>query len=206
VFSQQQVAYFRSDKVQEAKEKFAEDRMKFEMSKLRAESEMQEKARKVQNKRERSLDISAKLKRERSLAIEFSKQHLSVSKALQRHEFMNSRDTQVKKNTAFVSFLNSNEARQKELVRKYMEQRNLLRLSQAANDRRLIEAKIKEENETEQIESRSRVDNFRELREEAKRIGKDKSTQSASNLLYYNFELATESNNRNSRTKINSSN
>ena len=167
------------------------------MSKLRDENEIQEQIQQVRSKREKWIEMKRKRKRERSLVIDFSKQHLSVSKALQKHEFLSWKEAQAKKNSTFVAFVNSHEMQQKELIRKFLEQRNLLRMNQAVNDKRLIETKLKEQTEVRVDELKNRVDNLKVFKEDGL-SDNEKPTNLTKNFVHYNFHQPKNSNrNRN---------
>jgi len=88
---------------------------------------------------------------------------LSVSKALQKHEFLTFKEQQLKKNNDFVTQQTSKKDQQNEIVKRYIEQRNLLRHLQASNDRKMIENRLKDDREMEEFEAKKRVEYLRSL-------------------------------------------
>lgn len=140
----------------------------------------------VKKRREELNEISKQRKREIKLAIDFSKQHLSVSKALQRHEFLSMLESRAKRNTVVVEARKTQEVEQKEVVRRYIEKRNLIRLVQAANEREWIEAKIQEDSKSSHEMLRNRVESYKSVREETKKRNTLKPA-SATTILFYDF-------------------
>lgn len=154
--------------------------------KLKLDDEKIEMIRLVREGRERLLERQKERKKDFKLAIDFSKQHLSVSKALQRHEFLTMRDSRTKKNSLLVVSKKSEDEAQKEMVKKYMEKRNLLRMAQAASEREWLENRLKEEVKSAKDESRVRVETLRSLRDDMAKKSAIKPA-SATTVLFYDF-------------------
>lgn len=140
----------------------------------------------MKEKRAKSIETRKQLKREIKLAIDFSKQHLSVSKALQRHEYITFKEMRSKKNSLLVRAHKSEETIQKELINKYIEKRNILRMSQVADERKWIDAKLTENSQSAKKESRTRVEKLKSIREGSTIKSALKPT-SATTILFYDF-------------------
>ena len=162
-FSLKQVEYFKDDRVKEAKRASETQEELLATSKVKSEQDFYKLKQSIKERREREQELAQKRKRDLFLACDFSKQHLSVSKALQKHEFLTFKESKLRKNAEFVSHIQSKKERQHEVVKKYIEQRNLLRLLQSSNDRKLIETRLKEDNEIEEFNSKKRVEYLRAL-------------------------------------------
>ena len=76
------------------------------------------------------------------MAVDFNKQHLSVSKALQKHEFSLKKEESMKNNALYVEKQRVNMTEQHDIVKKYITQRNLLRVAQASKDRETVDTQI----------------------------------------------------------------
>ena len=110
---------------------------------------------------------------------------MSVSKALQKHEHLTQKDLKSKENLDLITKLKVNKENQRELVRKYMQQRNVLRLIQSNNDRTLIENRLREDEEEEQRNAKIRVEYLRylEYNRRARLIMKKKKTENPTKIL-----------------------
>lgn len=96
-FSQQQVNYFREDRIKEAHDEYIKEKTMQKIAKDKADKEFDDLKQRVKEKREKMLEFKKRRRRDIMLAIDFSKQHLSVSKALQRHEYLTAKDNHMKK-------------------------------------------------------------------------------------------------------------
>ena len=76
---------------------------------------------------------------------------------------MTYRETKSKENNEYINKLKSNKEAQRELVRKYMQQRNVLRLIQSNNDRAIINKRLQEDNEEEERNAKMRVEYLKYL-------------------------------------------
>ena len=162
-YSSQQVEYFREDHVIEAKKTITQQQDAVDAAKKKSEEEFEQLRQAVKEKKERNQEIRLRRKRNVMLAVDFSKQHLSVSKALQKHEFLTFKEQNMKKNADFVAQYQLKKERQNQIVRKYIEQRNVLRHLQASNDRKMIENRLKDDKEIEEFEAKKRVEYLRSL-------------------------------------------
>lgn len=142
--------------------------------------------KKVHETREKLAERRNKRKRDIQLAIDFSKQHLSVSKALQRHEFMIWKEACLRKNSEFVESKKSELIEQRELVKTYLEKRNVLRTAQAVKEKRWLEARLKDDSASANQATHNRVDNLKLMREESRKKSTIKPN-SAATILFYNF-------------------
>ena len=161
--SHQQIEYFKEDHVREAKKSLSQQLEVLEMAHKKSQDELLLLQQNVKEKKDRNLEIRKKRKRNFLLAIDFSKQHLSVSKALQKHEFLTFKEQRLKKNADIVSQYQSKKEQQAEIVKRYIEQRNLLRHLQASNDRKMIENRLKDDQEMEEFEAKKRVEYLRSI-------------------------------------------
>ena len=134
------------------------DAVRLEMGKLRADEERQRTRSRVQEMRRLNEEFTRRRRRDVTLAVEFSKRQLSVSKALLRHEFLTLKEERVKRNFELVESLVEMKRRQNVIIRDYLTQRNKLRQEEAANERELIEQRLKAEEAVEQYEAKRRVE------------------------------------------------
>lgn len=162
-YSHDRVDYYKEDRIKETQAAHKIEVQLVDKSRIRLDQEYDDLKERVQEERQKRIDLNSSRRKDITMAIEFSKQHLSVSKALQKHEHLTSKETNKTTNNEFVTKLKNNNEKQKDLVRKYTSQRNILRLIQSTNDRGLIERKIKENFEDNEFNARLRVDKLRSL-------------------------------------------
>jgi hypothetical protein len=162
-YSRDRVDFYKEDYVKESHESHKLELQMMEKARIKSEQDMDDLKEKVQEEKQKRQDFAKNRRKDINMAIEFSKQHLSVSKALQKHEHVTSKEANKLANNEYVNKYKSNDEKQRELVRKYTSQRNILRLIQSTNDRLLIEKRIKEESEEQQFNARVRVDKLRQL-------------------------------------------
>ena len=184
-YSMKRVEYYKEDKI---KESLAAINERNEMKSRNEQKWMQESEtlrELVQEERLKRDALHRNRRKDVELAVEFSKQHLSVSKALQKHEHLTQKDLKSKENLDLITKLKVNKENQRELVRKYMQQRNVLRLIQSNNDRTLIENRLREDEEEEQRNAKIRVEYLRylEYNRRARLIMKKKKTENPTKIL-----------------------
>lgn len=182
-YSLQQVEYYKEDRVKEARENHNQDKTALEVAKLKAELDSNDLKSNVKYKSERLDKIKKHRQRDIMMAIDFSKQHLSVSKALQRHEFLTLKESKLKKNADFASYQKAQEIKQKELIKKYLEQRNMLRLTEARKEKAIIESRLREDSMFEQYENVKRVQTSQMTRH-----SKAPTKSGSAKFLYYDFD------------------
>jgi putative ribosome biogenesis GTPase RsgA len=112
----------------------------------------------VQARRRREAEFHARRKRDVQLAVDFSKQHISVSKALQRHEYLTGKEDRQARNAVFVGDLHEVKRRQNEVIKGYLEKRNELRRQVAVNERDLVEQRLRQDKEMDEYETKKRVE------------------------------------------------
>ncbi len=156
--ARQQVDFFRQDHAKESILGKKTDHAKLEMSKIKCDEEQERARRFVQERRAREAEFHRRRKRDIQLAVEFSKQHISVSKALERHEFLTSREEKLKRNAAFVGDLVEVKKRQNELIKSYLKKRNAIRQEAAATEKEHVERRLKEDRDIEAYEIKKRVE------------------------------------------------
>lgn len=162
-YSLQRVEYYKEDKIKETKEAInqeIEKKSTYDMKFTEDFNQLKEQVAKTKKRRDH---VNQNRRRDVSLAVEFSKQHLSVSKALQKHEYMTYKEAKSKENNEYINKLKSNKEAQRDLVRKYMQQRNVLRLIQSNNDRAIINKRLRDDNEEEERNAKLRVEYLRYL-------------------------------------------
>lgn len=160
-FTDQQLGYLKDDRIKNIR---AETNKKLEMvkeAKVKYEKQLYEIKQQVSIEKDRRTLLKQLRKKDIMLAVDFSKQHLSVSKALQKHESLIQRENKLKQKTEFVSEERHKLENQNRLIKKFIQQRTLLRLAQTASDRELIEERIKEEREINELNARLRVEELK---------------------------------------------
>ena len=162
-YSMQRVEYYKEDKIKETKFSIKKDNEMKCTYDLKSEKEYDSLKDSVNDQRLKRNQLNKNRRKDVTLAVEFSKQHLSVSKALQKHEYLTHKELRSKENNDFILKLKNNKESQRELVRKYMQQRNVLRLIQSNNDRAIIEKRLHEDNEEELRNAKIRVEYLRYL-------------------------------------------
>lgn len=160
-YSRERVEYYKEDKLKETQKAHKLDLQMYDKSRTKLEQDYEDLKEKIQEERLKRIEIGKARRRDINMAIEFSKQHLSVSKALQKHEHLTSKETKRSLNTEYVAKLKTSNEKQRELVKKYTSQRNILRLIQSTNDKGLIEKKLKENTEVFDYEAKIRVEKLR---------------------------------------------
>ena len=98
---------------------------------------------------------------------------------------MTYRETKSKENNEYINKLKSNKEAQRELVRKYMQQRNVLRLIQSNNDRAIINKRLQEDNEEEERNAKMRVEylKYLEYNRRARVLAKKPKAEKQTNVL-----------------------
>ena len=162
-YSGQSVEFYREDKINDGQQMVAAKKEIETDAKIKSENELAQLKEQIMEERMRRMHFREMRKRDISLAIDFSKQHLSVSKALQRHEFVTLRDKISKDNEDHILKLRHDNEKQKDLVKKYLEQRNVLRVIQTKNDKSIIENRLRDEHDFEDYHSKNRVTYLRVL-------------------------------------------
>lgn len=153
----QQVEYFKQDLIRETQNARKLDIDRLAASKNKEYTEYKVLKNQVQSRRKADAEYRQRRFRDVRRAVEFSKQHLSVSKALQKHEFLTLREEKLKKKTDFVNETWSEKKKQDDLIKNYLRQRNELRKEEALNEKKLVETRVKEERDAELYDAKKRV-------------------------------------------------
>jgi hypothetical protein len=161
--SSQQIDFFKEDHIKNSQNMARRDAKLVQEAKLKDEKEFEVLKETVTNTRETNKRFNQDRRKDIMLAINFSKQHLSVSKALQKHEFLLFRENKLKSNSNFVTQQFNKQQKQHEIVKKYLEQRNLLRTVQTNADRNIVRNRIKNDNEFVETEAKKRVEYLKSL-------------------------------------------
>jgi hypothetical protein len=162
-YSKERVQYYKEDRIKGTHESHKEEVQLVLKSRVKLEQDYEDLKERVQDLKQKRIDMAQKRQKDIHMAVDFSKQHLSVSKALQKHEHLTSLETKKLSNNDFVVKLKANNEKQRELVKKYTTQRNILRLIQSTNDRVLIQKKLKENVEEEDFQAKLRVERLKAL-------------------------------------------
>ena len=107
--------------------------------------------------RNKSVDLTKSYRADNTFITEFSNQHTSVSKALMRHDRQAKYDDHIQSKTDFVLGQSSNEVEQKEVVKKYLEHRTLMRQTESAMARSALDTRMLQEANDRMIEAKTRV-------------------------------------------------
>ena len=161
----QQIYDFKDDIVKEAKTAEVNDRIKLSRLKAQKDQEDVNERQRIHDLRERNKNLSMHRRRDIKLAVEFSKQHLSVSKALQSHERHLQLDKSLRARQDLVIKQRADDEVQRQLVKRYLEQRNVLRVVQANNEKQLIKFRVNDELMVNDKMARERVDIIRSSKE-----------------------------------------
>ena len=108
----------------------------------------------VKNK---SVDMTKSYRADNTFITEFSNQHTSVSKALMRHDRQARYEDHIQSKTDFVQGQSSTEVEQKEVVKKYLEHRTLMRQTESAMARAALDTRMLQEANDRMIEAKTRV-------------------------------------------------
>ena len=161
--SSQQIDYFREDHIKSNQNMARRHSNLLELARAKESQDYEKLKEHVAYLREKNLKVNQARRKDIMLAINFSKQHLSVSKALQKHEFLMFKENQLKSNSSFVTQQYNRQLKQHEIVKKFIEQRKILRTVQANADRELIGTRIKNDKEFIDTEAKKRVEYLKEL-------------------------------------------
>jgi hypothetical protein len=159
--SKQEIALFKNDLMNSAIESKMKDRDVIESAVIKQRETFDDLKQRIQFKKKKEMEWTQKRRRDVHLAVEFSRQHLSVSKALQRHEHQTMCEEKLNRNVKFVSQLFENKKKQNQLIKNYIEQRNLLRTNEATNEKVMIEKFLKLDREIDENEAKKRVQYFK---------------------------------------------
>lgn len=98
---------------------------------------------------------------------------------------MTYKEAKSKENNEYINKLKSNKDAQRDLVRKYMQQRNVLRLIQSNNDRAIINKRLQDDNEEEERNAKLRVEYLRylEFNRRARVMNKKPKTENPTTVL-----------------------
>jgi hypothetical protein len=161
--SSQQIDYFRDDHIKLNQKMAQQNSNLLQLARIKESRDYEKLKDHVTFLREKNKKVNQERRKDVMLAINFSKQHLSVSKALQKHEFLLFKENQQKTNSNFVTQQYNRQMKQHEMVKKFIEQRKILRTVQANADRELIATRIKNDKEFVEADSKKRVEYLKEL-------------------------------------------
>lgn len=155
--SRKQIEEYRDEKKKLIIEDWRQDILKLSEARKMEEKKFAEVQKEVKYKRENMINFKKNRRRDIQLAIEFSKQHISVSKALQKHEFILKKENAMSQKSNFVLDYRTELENQADLVRKYFHQRCNMKQLQSVNEKTIIENKIKSEKEFQLEKAKNRV-------------------------------------------------
>ena len=173
----QQVKFHKDDYLNQAKAAEISDRQKLVKLKRAQEIQVMQTRQNEQDARDRYNNLHVTRKRDINLASDLSKQHLSVSKALQSHEHLTNKLEGLKARHELVSKQRNDSEVQKRLVKRYIEQRNLLRVMQSSSERQIIEVKVRNDKLQNDDEARRRVENIKKRENESSNLKDMKSSK-----------------------------
>lgn len=160
-YTRQQVNYYREERLREVQKLREKDKLHVTISRRRLDLERMQIREQVQENRFKSRDLNLDRRKDILLAVDFNKQHLSVSKALQKHEYNLKKEDKLKQNNNFVERQRIALIDQQEMVKKYIKQRNILRLAQTVADREKVDAKVLQDANKRLLSAKRRVTKFK---------------------------------------------
>jgi len=107
-YSRDRVDFYKEDYVKESHESHKLELQMMEKARIKSEQDMDDLKEKVQEEKQKRQDFAKNRRKDINMAIEFSKQHLSVSKALQKHEHVTSKEANKLANNEYVNKHKSN--------------------------------------------------------------------------------------------------
>ncbi|RNA33875.1 leucine-rich repeat and IQ domain-containing 3 [Brachionus plicatilis] len=155
--SRKQIDQYKEEQIKETIDNSRKESLKLDEARKKAEKNLEEAQKKVKIQRENMINFKKNRRRDILLAIEFSKQHISVSKALQRHEFILKKENIMNQKSNFVLDYRTDIESQADLVKKFIHQRSNMRQLQSVNDRTVIDNKLKDDKELHLERARNRV-------------------------------------------------
>ena len=102
-------------------------------------------------------DLTKSYKADKTFITEFSNQHTSVSKALMRHDRQSKYEDRIQSKTDFVQNQSATESEQREVVKKYLEHRQLMRQTESAMARAALDTRMLQEANDRMMEAKTRV-------------------------------------------------
>jgi len=160
-YIQRQVDFYQEEKLRSVQKARDKDRLQIAVAKRRIDLQPLQTRDKVQEKRLQERAINMERHKDIEFTSEFNKQHLSVSKALQKHESNVKREEVLKSKTSFIERQRAELESQHKIVRKYMQQRNYLRIAEQNTERQIINAKVANGAQSRLLSARQRVSRIR---------------------------------------------
>ena len=154
----QKVDFYRDEQKRRGQDAVFENMEHVRMAKMNKEQTEEKKRDTVKELRYVAEKRSRERRADQLMAINFSKQHLGVSKAIERHEWVKERETRLGEVVSRVNHSTEVATRQRDLVRRFMDERNKLRTIQSATEKSLIGETIRELNDLEENEAKKRVE------------------------------------------------
>ncbi|KAH3791615.1 uncharacterized protein LOC127838746 isoform X2 [Dreissena polymorpha] len=105
----------------------------------------------------KSADLTRSYRQDFTFITEFSNQHTSVSNALMRHDRQAKFEDTLQAKNDLVANMSAAEAEQKEVVKKYLEHRQLMRQTESAMARATLDTRMLQEVNDRMLEAKSRV-------------------------------------------------
>ena len=156
-FTTQQVNYYREERLREVQKIRERDKLQLTIAKRRQDLDRIQTRETVQETKSKHKDVNLDRRKDVYLAVDFNKQHLSVSKALQKHEYNISREHNLKRNVSFVDKQRVASEEQQDIVKKYLEQRNMLKTTQTITDRQKIDSQVLQDANDRLLSAKKRV-------------------------------------------------
>lgn len=105
----------------------------------------------------KSADLTKSFRQDFTFITEFSNQHTSVSNALMRHDRQAKCEDDLQNKMEFVQNMSAAEQEQKDVVKKYLEHRQLMRQTESAMARATLDTRILQEVNDRMLEAKTRV-------------------------------------------------
>lgn len=105
----------------------------------------------------KSVDLTKSYKQDYTFVSEFNNQHTSVSNALMRHDRQAKFEDNLQARSDFVQGMSQADKDQKEVVKKYLEHRQLMRQTESAMARATLDTRMLQEVNDRMLEAKTRV-------------------------------------------------
>lgn len=156
-FNSKQIEYFKEERLKSIQMRHEKEKLHLTIAKRRVDLKPIQNKDIVQEIRFNSKNVNIDRQNDILFAREFNKQHLSVSKALQKHESNLCKEESYRLKTKFIENQKSRSKEQHEIVQNYLRQRTLLRIAKTNSDRQDLDYKLVRNYQSTLEEARSRV-------------------------------------------------
>jgi hypothetical protein len=156
-FNAKQIEYFKEERLKSIQMKHEKEKLHLTIAKRRVDLKPIQNKDVIQEMRYNSKNVNIDRQNDILFAREFNKQHLSVSKALQKHESNLRREELCRLKTKLIENQKLRAQEQHDIVQNYLRQRTLLRIAKTNSEREEIDNKIVRNYQNRLEEARSRV-------------------------------------------------